>query len=378
MADDKDSSQEKTEEATPRKLEKAREDGQVPRSKELTTTVLLVTGTLALLASGEFLTKKLVKVFNHNMVLERSAIFDTSQMLTHIGVAMFDAILGLAPLFLALAVAAFIGPIALGGWLVSAKALMPKLNRMSLLEGLKRMFSIKSIVELLKAIAKVGVILTLAIILLKALRAELLGLASEAIMPAIAHAAWLAIISAIVLSASTFVIAVVDVPFQIWDHAKKLRMSMQDIKDEYKDTEGKPEVKSRVRQLQREMANARMMSAVPEADVIITNPTHYSVALKYDPETMATPILVAKGVDFTALKIREIANAHNIEIVESPPLARSIYNTTEVDSEVPAGLFVAVAQVLAYVFQIRNYRRGKGAKPKKPSGIQIPPNLRYD
>ncbi|BFM11754.1 flagellar biosynthesis protein FlhB [Simiduia litorea] len=378
MADDKDSSQEKTEEATPRKLEKAREDGQVPRSKELTTTVLLVTGTLALLASGEFLVKKLVKVFNHNMLLERATIFDTSQMLTHIGVAMFDAILGLAPLFLALAIAAFVGPIALGGWLVSTKALMPKLNRMSLLEGLKRMFSIKSIVELLKAIAKVGVILTLAIVLLKALRSELLGLASEAIMPAIAHAAWLAIIAAIILSASTFLIAVVDVPFQIWDHAKKLRMSMQDIKDEYKDTEGKPEVKSRVRQLQREMANARMMSAVPEADVIITNPTHYSVALKYDPDTMATPVLVAKGVDFTALKIREIANAHHIEVVESPPLARSIYNTTEVDSEVPAGLFVAVAQVLAYVFQIRNYRRGKGAKPKKPSGIQIPPNLRYD
>ena len=378
MADDKDSSQEKTEEATPRKLDKAREDGQVPRSKELTTTVLLLTGTLALLASGEFLAKELAKVFTNNMVLERATVFDPEQMLTHIGIAMYDAALGLTPLFLALAVAAFVGPIALGGWLVSGKALLPKLNRMSILEGLKRMFSIKSLMELAKAIAKVGVILSLAIVLLSALRAELLGLASEAIMPAISHAVWLIIISAIALSASTFAVAVVDVPFQIWDHAKKLRMSMQDIKDEYKDTEGKPEVKSRVRQLQREMANARMMTAVPEADVIITNPTHYSVALKYDPETMATPILVAKGADFVALKIREIANAHNIEIVESPPLARSIYNTTEIDSEVPAGLFVAVAQVLAYVFQVRNHRNGKGVKPKKPSGIQIPPDLRYD
>lgn len=378
MAENNDSSQEKTEEATPRKLEKAREDGQVARSKELTTTILLLTGTLALLASGEFLGRKLMGVFRVSMTLERTAVFDPVLMLTLVGTAMREAMVGLAPLFAALMVAAFVGPISLGGWLVSTKALAPKLNRMDPLAGLKRMFSIKSVVELLKAIGKVGIILLVAIMMLKALKVQLLGLSSEALVPAIGHALWLAGISAVVLSASTIFIAIMDVPFQLWDHAKKLRMSMQDIKDEYKDTEGKPEVKSRVRQLQREMAERRMMSEVPEADVVITNPTHYAVALKYDPATMDTPVLVAKGADQIALKIREIAAAHNVEIVESPALARSIFNTTELDSPVPAGLFVAVAQVLAYVFQLRSHRQGQGAKPKKPGGIQIPPNLRYD
>jgi flagellar biosynthesis protein FlhB len=378
MAEENDSSQEKTEEATPRKLDKAREEGQVARSRELTTTILLLAGTLALLASGEFLGERLSQVFRDSMVVDRATLFDPIAMLTHMGKAVVDAAIGLAPMFITLMVAAFVGPIALGGWLVSSKALMPKLNRMDPIAGLKRMFSIKSVVELLKAIGKVGVILTMAILMLEALRPQLLGLATEALVPAIRHALWLAILSAIVLSASTVLIAVIDVPFQLWDHAKKLRMSMQDIKDEYKDTEGKPEVKSRVRQLQREMANRRMMAEVPQADVVITNPTHYAVALKYDPATMQTPILVAKGADQIALKIREIAAAHQVEIVESPALARSIFHSTELDAAVPAGLYVAVAQVLAYVFQLRSFRQGQGSKPKRPGAIQIPPNLRYD
>ncbi|UTA49499.1 flagellar biosynthesis protein FlhB [Simiduia sp. 21SJ11W-1] len=378
MAEENDSSQEKTEEATPRKLEKAREDGQVARSKELTTTILLITGTLALMASGAFLGRKLMLVFEESMTLERETLFDPVSMLTHMGHAIFEASLGLAPLFLALMVAAFVGPISLGGWLVSTKALAPKLNRMDPIAGLKRMFSIKSVVELLKAVGKVGIILLVAVLMLKALRSQLLGLASEALGPAIIHALWLAAISALVLAASTILIAVVDVPFQIWDHAKKLRMSMQDIKDEYKDTEGKPEVKSRVRQLQREMAERRMMSDVPEADVVITNPTHFSVALKYNPETMETPVMVAKGADNIALKIREIANAHGVEIVEAPALARSIFHTTEIGDTVPAGLYVAVAQVLAYVFQLRSHKQGQGDRPQKPRNVQIPPNLRYD
>lgn len=377
MAED-DSSQEKTEEATPRKLDKAREDGQVARSRELTTTILLLVGSVTLLLSGEFFGKKMMHVFGYSMMLDRALIFDPGQMLTHLGVAFFEAMLGVVPLFLALLIAAFVGPIALGGWLFSTKALMPKLDRMSLFAGLKRMFSVKSVVELIKAIGKVCVILLTAIVLLRGLRSELLGLGTQALLPAIGHSLSLIVISAIVLSACTLLIALIDVPFQLWDHAKKLRMSMQDIKDEYKDTEGKPEVKGRVRQLQREMANRRMMAAVPEADVIITNPTHYAVALKYDPQSMATPILVAKGADQIALKIREIGAAHGVEIVSSPPLARSIYHTTEVDTEVPAGLYVAVAQVLAYVFQLRNYRKGQGKKPQTPGTVQIPPDLRYD
>ncbi|AFU97701.1 flagellar biosynthesis protein FlhB [Simiduia agarivorans] len=378
MAEENDSSQEKTEEATPRRLEKAREEGQIPRSKELTTTVMLLAGSVALLASGPFMGSQLGGVFESSMRLDRASAFDPSQMLAILTSSLADSLLALLPLFFTLAVAAFVGPILLGGWLVSSKAMEPKLSRMSLLAGLKRMFSVKSLVELLKAVAKVGVILLLAVGLLRMLRPELLGLANESVETAISHAVWLAIISALILSASTALIAAVDVPFQLWEHARKLRMSMQDIKDEYKESEGKPEVKSKIKQLQREMANRRMMAAVPDADVVITNPTHYSVALKYDPSQMATPVLVAKGADEIALKIREIANAHGVELVASPALARSVFHTTDVDETIPAGLYMAVAQVLAYVFQLRNYRTGRGKKPYLPTDIQIPADLRYD
>lgn len=192
-----------------------------------------------------------------------------------------------------------------------------------------------------------------------------------------AHSVYLSIIAAIIISVSTLVIAAVDIPFQIWDNVKKLRMTRQEIKDEMKDSEGKPEVKGRIRQLQYEMAQNRMMAAVPEADVVITNPTHYSVALKYDPNSMETPILLAKGVDHMAMKIREIAKANKIEFIQSPLLARAIYHTTEVDEEIPSGLYVAVAQVLAYVFQIREYRRGRGERPTYPRNPPVPKDMRY-
>jgi len=181
----------------------------------------------------------------------------------------------------------------------------------------------------------------------------------------------------ILIACSTIVIALIDIPFQIWDNAKKLKMSKQDVKDEMKDSEGKPEVKGRIRQLQREMADRRMMDAVPQADVVITNPEHYSVALKYNPESMATPILLAKGVDHMAFKIREIANAHEIELVAAPVLARAVYYTTEIDNEIPEGLYLAVAQVLAYIFQLRNWRSGKSEKPVFPRKLDVPKDMRF-
>src|SRR5690606_32693729 len=209
-------------------------------------------------------------------------------------------------------VAALVGPIALGGWLMSAKALAPKLNRLDPLSGLKRMFSAKSMVELVKAIGKIAVVITAAFLMLQAIKTQLLGLSQEDIQSGMAHSVALSVYAAIVLSASTLFIVIIDVPFQIWDHAKKLRMSRQEIKDEMKEIEGKPEVKSRIRRMQMELAQRRMMAEVPKADVVITNPTHFAVALRYDPDTMETPVLLAKGVDQIALKIREIANEYNI------------------------------------------------------------------
>lgn len=375
---EEDSSQEKTEEATPRRLEKAKEEGQVPRSRELTTSAILLAGAIGLMVTGPVIGGALMDVVEFNFKLDRRAVFDTQFMLHHLARSFYDAILSLFPLFGILLVAAILGPIALGGWLWSTKALMPKASRMNPIEGLKRMFGVKALVELAKAVGKVLVVLVLALWLLSTMQQDMLNLANQSPLKATIESLVMSGWAFVALSAATILIVLVDVPFQIWEHARKLKMSRQDIKDEMKDTEGKPEVKGRIRQLQREMAQNRQMAAVPDADVIITNPTHFSVALKYDPDTMATPILLAKGVDHAALKIREIAKEHSIDIMESPVLARSIYHTTDVDQEIPAGLYMAVAQVLAYVFQLRNYRKGQGDMPAYPRNINVPNDLRYD
>jgi len=377
MSED-DSGQEKTEDPTAKRLEKAKEDGQVPRSKELTTTAVLLCSMFAFLFFGSGLYQRLDSLTKRSFTLPREAAFDPQLMFAFLSSSMVDALMGLLPFFGLLLIVSIAGPIALGGWLFSTKSLMPKLNRMDPLAGIKRMFSMKSVVELFKAIGKVLIVGTLAIFLINLLQPELLSLAKEDVTNAIVHAVKMSLWVAIGLSLSTIFIALVDIPFQIWDNTKKLKMSMQDIKDEMKDTDGKPEVKSRIRQLQQEMANSRMMADIPEADVIITNPTHYSVAVKYKPNSMKTPIVVAKGADQIALKIREVAGAHEIEIVQSPVLSRAIFYTTEIGQEVPSELYVAVAKILAYVFQLSAFRRGKGERPGFPHQVPVPDEMVFD
>lgn len=378
MAEDDDSSQEKTEEASSRKIEKAREEGQIPRSRDLTTTAVLMMAALGIYFFAEFMGKKLIGLTRENFVLNRATIYDPNAMIAHLASAIYDGLFSIAPLMGVLLVASIVGPIALGGWNFSGKAMEPKLSRMDPLAGLKRMFSVKSLIELLKALGKVLIILGATIWLLKIYAQDMFRLVDESIGNAIIHSLEISIFATIALSAATIIIAAIDVPLQIYEYNKKLKMSRQDQKDESKDTDGKPEVKGRIRQLQREMAQRRMMSNVPQADVIITNPEHFSVALKYNPETMDTPLMIAKGGDHTALKIREIASAHKIEIIQSPVLARAIFYTTEVDQEIPSGLYLAVAQVLAYVFQLRNFRKGKGEKPTYPRNINVPRDMRYN
>lgn len=377
MAEDQDSSQEKTEEATPKRLEKAREEGQIPRSKELNTMAVLLAGSGGLLMFGEKLGKAFETIMVHSFSLSREVLMDTAQMGLFLLFAAKEAAWAMVPLLILLLVAAIVGPIGLGGWLFSSKALAPKFSRLNPLSGLKRMFSLNALVELAKAVAKVSVVMVFAVLILDSLTGDLLSMGLQATIPAMAHATDVLAWSFFLLSCTTIVIAFVDVPFQIYEHQKKLKMTKQQVKDEYKDTEGKPEVKGRIRQLQREMAQRRMMLDVPKADVVITNPTHFSVALKYDENSMGAPILLAKGGDEIAMKIREIAREHGVELVEAPPLARSIYYHTEIGAEIPSGLYMAVAQVLAYVFQLRQYRRGYHQKPKKPD-FPIPNDLRRD
>jgi flagellar biosynthetic protein FlhB len=375
---EQDTSQEKTEEATPKRLEKSREEGQIARSKELNTSAVLLAGTGGLIAFGGMISQSMERMMRFNFSFDRGLIVSDSLMIAYLSRSFYEVSQGLLPLFLLLLVAAIVGPIGLGGWLLSGKAMMPKFSRLNPLEGIKRMFSARSLMELFKSMAKVAVVGTLAVLMIVYYQKQMFAISFESIDSALVHAASIIGWAALALAASTILIAIVDVPFQIWDHQKKLKMTMQEVKDEMKDSEGKPEVKGRIRQLQREMAQARMMSKVPEADVVITNPTHYSVALKYDTEGNGAPVVVAKGADFAAFKIREVAAAHDVTMFAAPPLARAIYYTTELDEEIPEGLYLAVAQVLAYVFQLKSYRPGKGRKPKAPGDFDIPDGMRYD
>ncbi|WP_144776081.1 flagellar biosynthesis protein FlhB [Marinobacter maritimus] len=377
MAEENDNSQEKTEEATPRRLEKSREDGQTARSKELATMAVLIAGAGGLLMFGSQLGAAMEAIMRDAFTLERSAIFDTRHMSIQLMASAKEAGWALAPIFLLLLVAAVAGSIGIGGLLFSGKAIAPKLNRMDPIKGLGRMFSMRSLIELVKAIAKVGLVMAVAIFILNVRTEDLLAIAEESSVPAMEHVLWTLGWSFFVLSCATIVIAMIDVPFQIFDHQKKLRMTKQEVKDEYKDSEGKPEVKGKIRQLQREMAQRRMMQDVPTADVVITNPTHYAVALKYDPDSMGAPMVVAKGNDETAFKIMEIAREYKVEILRTPPLARAVYHNSDIGDEIPDGLYMAIAQVLAYVFQLRQFRKGRGPKPGMPD-LPIPSDLRRD
>lgn len=376
MADD-DNSQEKTEEATPRRLEKAKEDGETARSKELATMSVLLAGAGGLLIFGTHLGAVLEGIMRDAFTIERSAIFDMRHMSVQLIASAKAAAWALSPILAVLLVAAIAGSIGIGGLLFSGKSIAPKLSRMNPIKGLGRMFSARSLIELVKAIAKVGLVLTIAILILQVRTVDLLSIAEEPAVPAMEHVLWTLGWSFFLLSCATIIIAMIDVPFQIYDHQKKLKMTMQEVKDEHKDSEGKPEVKGRIRQLQREMSQRRMMQDVPTADVVITNPTHYAVALKYDQNSMAAPMVVAKGGDELAFKIMEIARENKVEILRTPPLARAVYHNSDIGQEIPDGLYMAIAQVLAYVFQLRQFRKGHADKPTMPN-FPIPSDLRRD
>ena len=373
-----ESGADKSEDPTEKRRKDSREKGEIARSKELNTLAVMVAGCGALIAFGGHLAETLLQLMRSNFTLSREVLLDERYM----GIFLLQsgklAILATQPILVTMLIAALLGPIALGGWLFAAGSMAPKFSRMNPAAGLKRMFSAHALTELLKALAKFAIILIVAIVVLAKDRADLLAIAHEPMEMAIIHSVQLVGWSALWMSCGLALIAAVDVPFQLYSSKQKLMMTKQEVKDEHKDSEGRPEVKGRIRQLQREMSQRRMMTAIPEADVIITNPTHYAVALKYDPEKGSAPVLLAKGSDFVALKIREIANEHQIQVLESPALARSIFYSTELDHQIPAGLYLAVAQVLAYVYQIRQYQAGRGKRPDPLKDLPIPPDLQRD
>lgn len=374
-----ESGQDKTEDPTEKKKKDARDKGEIARSKELNTLVVMLAGAGGLLIFGGALAQDMLELMRMNFTLSREVVLDQRSMGSYLLNSGLIALLAIQPVMITLMLAALIGPIALGGWLFSAGTMAPKFSRMNPGAGLKRMFSSKALIELLKALAKFFIVLFVALAVLSADIDDLLRIAHEPLDMAIIHSLQLVGWSTLWMSCGLIIIAAVDVPVQIWESIKKLKMTKQEVRDEHKDQEGRPEVKQRIRQLQREMSQRRMMAAIPDADVVITNPTHYAVALKYDPDKGGAPMLIAKGSDFLALKIREIATANEILLLESPALARSIYYSTELDQEIPGGLYLAVAQVLAYVYQIRQHRAGKGKRPDPlKDDLPIPPDLRRD
>lgn len=374
-----ESGQDKTEDPTEKRKKDSREKGEIARSKELNTLAVMMAGASALLIFGGMLAQEMMDVMRLNFTLSREVVMDQGAMGRFLLESGLIALLAIQPVMITLLLAAIIGPISLGGWLFAAKSLAPKFSRMNPAAGLKRMFSFKAVVELLKALAKFLITLGVALLVLSADVDDLLRIAHEPLDMAIIHSVLLVGWSTLWLACGLIIIAAVDVPVQLWEAHKKLLMTKQEVRDEHKDSEGRPEVKQRIRQLQREMSQRRMMSAIPEADVVITNPTHYAVALKYDQDKGGAPVLLAKGSDFIALKIREIAVANNVMLLESPALARSIYYSTELEQEIPGGLYLAVAQVLAYVYQIRQHQAGKGKRPDPlKDDLPIPPDLRRD
>ncbi|MEZ2877153.1 flagellar biosynthesis protein FlhB [Pseudomonas lundensis] len=373
-----ESGADKTEDPTEKRKKDSREKGEIARSKELNTLAIMLAGSIGLIIFGGALAQDMMEIMRYNFSISREALLNPDSMGAYLLHSGKIALIALQPVLITLLIAALIGPIALGGWLFAAGSLAPKFSRMNPAAGLKRMFSAKALVELLKALAKFFIILIVALMVLQADIDDLQRIAHEPLESAVIHSLQVVAWSALWMACGLILIAAVDVPVQLWESHKKLLMTKQEVRDEHKDQEGRPEVKQRIRQTQRDMSQRRMMSAIPDADVIITNPTHFAVALKYDPEKGAAPMLLAKGSDFLALKIREIGAKHDILLLESPALARSIYYSTELDQEIPAGLYLAVAQVLAYVYQIRQHQAGKGKRPDPLSDLPIPPDLRRD
>ncbi|MEQ1579620.1 MAG: flagellar biosynthesis protein FlhB [Steroidobacteraceae bacterium] len=361
--------EDRTERASPKRLEDARKKGQVPRSRELNAAAVTLAGGTALYMMGGALASRMHSLMGSTLAISRDAAMDESVMVPALEGAFLDALQACAPILGVIVLAAILAPLAMGSMTFSTSALMPDFSRLNPLTGIGRMFSVNSVMELTKAIAKFGVVGLVAVLVLWNDTSMLIGLGREPIPLAISHAFTLSGKALLLMSASLILIAGVDVPFQLWSHAKQLRMSKQELRDEHKEQEGSPELKNRIRSMQQEVARGRMMHEVPKASVVITNPTHFAVALRYDEDRMRAPVVVAKGADHVAAKIRELAAEHGVPLFEAPPLARTLFRHVDIGGEIPAKLYAAVAQVLTYVYQLQDARRA-GAKPPVPPAVE--------
>ena len=369
MAEDSDL--EKTESPSERRLEQAREKGQVPHSKELSTFLVLITAAAILWMMGEWFARRFIAVISKALSPDLKVLTEPAQLIPRLAEIGADAFLVFLPFVAALVVVALLPPFLLNAWVFSTQALIPDLKRINPLSGLARMFSWSSLMELTKAIIKAALVGGVAVFLIYKQIGEMFALLSMPLNSAMASMAEILAFTFLVLAATLFVVAAIDVPFQLWQHFSKLKMTKDEVKQENKEMMGDPQVKSRIRSLQMQMARKRMMASVPSADVIVTNPTHYAVALSYKTG-MNAPKVVAKGMGNIAQKIKELGDEAAVPRLEAPPLARSLYRFTEIDQEIPAPLYAAVAQVLAYIYQLSQWKKDGGFYPLPPKDLPIP------
>jgi flagellar biosynthetic protein FlhB len=371
-----ESSEEKTEEPTSRRLQKAREEGQVARSPELPAAAVTIAALAMILITGNMLISKLAEAFSSGFNFDRKLVHSSNLLPAIFAHELLDSFLLIAPLLLLTAAVAIASSGATGGFLFEMGSVAPKFSKINPLNGLKRMFGVKAAVELGKALLKFTLVSGAVAWVLIDNVGTLNKISRMALEPGLSVAGELLTRSSLIMACSLAVIALIDVPFQRWQFNKQMRMTKQEVKDEMKDMEGRPEIKAQIRRRQREMSNARMMDGVKNADVVITNPEHFAVALAYDPNGDSAPILLAKGADAVAARIREEAQKHGVEIFQAAPLARALYFTTEVNHQVPEDLYYAVAQVIAYVFNLASIRPG-GAPVQRPQ-TTVPPNMQFD
>jgi flagellar biosynthetic protein FlhB len=370
-----ESDAEKTEPASAKRLEQAREEGDVPRSRELATFTVLMAAGSGLWFTGGSLVSQLNATMVSGLSLDREQVFNADVLITRVAYDIGHVMLACLPLALAIMVVALASPLLIGGWLFSAKAFSPNFLKLNPIKGLGNMFSTNALVELLKAIAKTIVVGTVAYLVVMSQKEAVLGLAVEELRTGSAHLVELLAMAFLFIVGGLGFVAAIDGPYQIWHYANKLKMTRQEVVQESKESDGNPQIKAKIRQLQREMARRRMMAEVPNADVVVTNPTHYAVALKYTDGQGGAPRVVAKGSDEVAAKIREIAKENKVALLEAPALARALHKHTEIGDEIPEALYSAVAEVLAYVFQLRNYSKAGGRYPDRPTKLAVPPEL---
>ncbi len=374
MAMAEDSDLEKSEEPTGRRIEQAREQGQVPHSRELGTFLILLVAGAAFWFMGSWFVGRSMAFVRKGFTIDPRVMHEPALMLPRLADVSGDALFVFSPLLGLLLLAALLPPFFLNAWVFSSEALIPDFGRLNPLPGLGRMFSWNSLMELGKAILKAGLLGGVAVLLIWKERDEIFGLLGEPFEAGLVHAGNLITFSFLVLVSMLVLVVAADVPFQLWQYFDKLKMTKEEVKQEMKEMMGDPHVKGRIRSLQMQAARKRMMSAVPQADVVVTNPTHFAVALAYQTG-MTAPKVVAKGMGAIALKIREIAGEHAVPILEAPPLARALYKHADLDMEIPSPLYNAVAEVLAYIYQLSNWRQIGGVYPIPPRDLPVPPEL---